>query len=369
MEQNRQLDDRPREEDTISLLDLLGVLAKRWKLIFFSTLIAAILIVLYSLYTLRVPPDAHLNTLPNVYKPTVEVRLQEENGAASFLNQDSGLGALIGIGGQGKSTNVALAQELLLGRTIVDQIAEEFDFRNRYEFEVPVAPKIRKMIREKFSTDFDQESGILTIGYTDVDPEFATRIVNRAVTLLEQRFRGLTMEKVLNKKRFLEDRLFEVETQLKNAQTELIQFQIRHGIVEIIPSGDNDTNGAVELVFAQYTRPERRHTLTLEYFDLQRDREVLAGIFELLMQQFETAKIEEMDDTRTFQILEQAEVPEIKDSPSRGKISIIVTLTTFFLSIFLAFILEYFDRVKQDPEEARKLEQIKNRFRISSRKR
>ena len=366
MEQNRQLEDRQRDEDTISLLDLLGVLAKRWKLIFFSTLIAAILIVLYSLYTLRVPPDAPLNTLPNVYKPTVEVRLQEEDGATSFLNQDSGLGALIGIGGQGKSTNVALAQELLLGRTIVDQIAEEFEFRSRYDVEEPVFPKIRKMIREKFSTDFNQESGILTIGYTDVDPEFATRIVNRAVTLLEQRFRGLTMEKVLNKKQFLEDRLFEVESQLKNAQTELIQFQIRHGIVEIIPSG---SNGAVELVFAQYIRPERRHTLTLEYFDLQRDREVLAGIFELLMQQFETAKIEEMDDTRTFQILEQAEVPEIKDSPSRGKISMIVTLTTFFLSIFLAFILEYFDRVKQDPEEARKLDQIKNRFRISSRKR
>ncbi len=366
MEQNRQLEDRQRDEDTISLLDLLGVLAKRWKLIFFSTLIAAILIVLYSLYTLRVPPDAPLNTLPNVYKPTVEVRLQEEDGATSFLNQDSGLGALIGIGGQGKSTNVALAQELLLGRTIVDQIAEEFEFRSRYDVEEPVFPKIRKMIREKFSTDFNQESGILTIGYTDVDPEFATRIVNRAVTLLEQRFRGLTMEKVLNKKQFLEDRLFEVESQLKKSQTELIQFQIRHGIVEIIPSG---SNGAVELVFAQYIRPERRHTLTLEYFDLQRDREVLAGIFELLMQQFETAKIEEMDDTRTFQILEQAEVPEIKDSPSRGKISMIVTLTTFFLSIFLAFILEYFDRVKQDPEEARKLDQIKNRFRISSRKR
>jgi uncharacterized protein involved in exopolysaccharide biosynthesis len=366
MEQNRQLEDKRQDEDTISLLDLLGVLAKRWKLIFFATLIAAILIVLYSLYTLRVPPDAPLNTLPNVYKPTVEVRLQEDEGATSFLSDDSGLGALIGIGGQGKSTNVALAQELLLGRTIVDQIAEEFDFRGRYEIEEHVIPTIRRMIREKFTTDFEQESGILTIGYTDTDPEFATRIVNRAVSLLEQRFRGLTMEKVLNKKRFLEDRLFEVESQLKNAQTELIQFQVRHGIVDIIPSGGD---GAVELVFAQYVRPERRHSLTLEYFDLQRDKEVLAGIYELLMQQFETAKIEEMDDTRTFQILEQAEVPELKDSPSRGKICIIVTLTTFFLSVFLAFILEYFDRVKRDPEEAEKLNQIKNRFRISSRKR
>ena len=242
MEQNGQLENKGRDEDTISLLDLLGVLAKRWKLIFFSTLIAAILIVLYSIYTLRVPPDAPLNSLPNLYKPTVEVRLQEDDGTTSFLSEDSGLGALIGVGAQGKSSNVALAQELLLGKTIVDEIAEEFDFRNRYEFEEHVVPSIRKMIRENFSTEFEEESGILTIGYTDVDPEFATRIVNRAVSLLEQRFRGLTMEKILNKKQFLEDRLVEVESQLKNAQTELIQFQIRHGIVDIIPSG---SNGAV----------------------------------------------------------------------------------------------------------------------------
>jgi len=358
-----------RDEDTISLLDLIGVLAKRWKFIFFTSLIAAILIVGYSLYSLRVPHDAFLNQLPNIYKPQVEVRLQEEGStAASVLGSGgSGLGALAGLAGirGGGSSNVALAQELIEGNTIVDQIAEEFNFPERYEIEEKVVPTTRKMIREKLNTEFDSESGILTISFSDVDPEFSTLVVNRAVALLETRFRELTMEKVLNKKQFLEERLEEVEADLEKAQTDLIEFQLENAIVNVVV---NEETKSVELVFARYIPQAKRHAITLQYFDLERDRTILEGIYKLLMNQYEQTKIEEMDDTKTFQILEVAEVPEIKDRPSRGKICIIVTLSAFFLSVFFSFIMEYFDKAKRDPVESEKLDSIKSRFRVSKKK-
>ena len=48
-------------------------------------------------------------------------------------------------------------------------------------------------------------------------------------------------------------------------------------------------------------------------------------------------------------------------------LSIIVTITAFFLSVFLAFVFEYFDRAKSDPLEARKLEVIRDQFRFRKR--
>lgn len=70
---------------------------------------------------------------------------------------------------------------------------------------------------------------------------------------------------------------------------------------------------------------------------------------------------------KTFQVIERAEVPEVKSGPSRGKISIIVTITVLFLAIVISFIMEYIERVKQDPIESEKLNEIKGIFRRSRR--
>jgi hypothetical protein len=48
--------------------------------------------------------------------------------------------------------------------------------------------------------------------------------------------------------------------------------------------------------------------------------------------------------------------PEILiNSQSRGKNAIIVVGAAFFLSIFLAFALDYVDRIKADPESSAKI--------------
>ena len=79
------------------------------------------------------------------------------------------------------------------------------------------------------------------------------------------------------------------------------------------------------------------------------------------------ARIETQDTSRVFQVIEPAEVPEVKTSPSRSMISIIVTITAFFLSVFLAFVLEYFEKARSDPREAQKLDAIRNQFRFRRR--
>ena len=74
------------------------------------------------------------------------------------------------------------------------------------------------------------------------------------------------------------------------------------------------------------------------------------------------AKLEEMDTSATFQIVERADVPEVRFSPSRAKTTVIVTVAGFFLSVLVAFIVEYFRKAGQDPAESEKIATIRSQL-------
>src|SRR5574344_2088363 len=72
-------------------------------------------------------------------------------------------------------------------------------------------------------------------------------------------------------------------------------------------------------------------------------------------------KVKMQSETPVFQVLEKATVPDQKSGPSRGKLCIIVTFAAFFLSIFLAFLLNAIENVRHDPEAMKKLSSQKKR--------
>ena len=96
-----------------------------------------------------------------------------------------------------------------------------------------------------------------------------------------------------------------------------------------------------------------------EYLNLRRDLEIQEQIYALLREQYELARVEETDPSRTFQVLEAGEIPEVKYWPSRTTICVLGTLSVLLLSTLLAFFLEYLVRVRADPVEAAKLAAIR----------
>jgi len=401
-------------EDEISLMDLVAVLAKRWKFIFFSTLIAAILILSYSVYTKKAAPDAPLNKLPNVYKPEVIVRLQESSNSSSSLQSllsSSDLGALSGLVGGGSSgpSNAELAQALIKGNTIADQIAEEFNFIELFQIEKNPVSSCRRIFQENLTTDYDSATGFLKIGFEQTDPIFATEVVNRSLELLEDRFRGLTMENIITKKAFLGERLAEQEAAMDLSQDKLIEFQKTYGIVDIesqteaqiteitalnsdliqqevelknllerrrdddpqVKRLENDIKALRQLLDAKttgfqdfsstsdYIPQNKLPELAAIYARLQQETTMQTQLFISFKGQLEAVRLEEADNSKQFQIIERAEVPELKAKPSRAKICMIVTIAVMFLAIFISFIMEYAARIKADPVESKKLEEIK----------
>lgn len=87
--------------------------------------------------------------------------------------------------------------------------------------------------------------------------------------------------------------------------------------------------------------------VSLKYFRLLRDVKVQEAIYELMAQQYEQAKIMELKDTPTVQLLDRANPPERRSFPERKKIVFVVFVLSFFIGVGHAFALEYFAAMKQ----------------------
>ncbi len=182
-----------RPDDTISLLDLIAVVVRRrWLIIIFTAIVCLVtLAVLVS--TIKLPPTSKWNLLPTKFKPTVKILVQDSSASSSLssvLNQ-SGLSALSGLIGTssltGRSTSADLAQALLKSKIIEDGVADRFDFVQRYAIKEFPKTTSRKIFENGLKVKYDDKSGILEIGYEDIDRVFATDVINDVADRLAER--------------------------------------------------------------------------------------------------------------------------------------------------------------------------------------
>ena len=82
---------------------------------------------------------------------------------------------------------------------------------------------------------------------------------------------------------------------------------------------------------------------------------IKSRIYEVLTQQYELAKLSLEGDDPIFQVLELADVPDLKSKPSRSIIVIATTLAAFFISIALAFTVNAWRNIRRDPERMKKI--------------
>lgn len=391
------------QEDEIDLLDLIGVLFKHKWLIIITTGLAAVFILVFSIISLKLPPEKSF--YPNVYKPvsTVKINDSDAGGLSSLMgSSDLGaLGSLMGLSSKGNS-NAALAIKLAKSRTVVDQIAEEFDLMAVYQVEsdFPVTT-LRQTIQEKLSLQEDSATSTLSISYEDIDRDLATRMVNRLVGILEEAFTDIDQTSNRSQKVVIEEKLAEAEDRMRQMQEEILAFQRENDVLDASTMAEELTSKVMglksqvtvaeaELSTLRTRLPAQDPTLRLKALEVEGLKDVLtsleqgrgsaglpslesmprlvlsyeekkrlletqASIYAALLQQYEFLKLQDKGTGPTFQVIEYAEVPEMKAGPSRGKLIIIVTMAAFFLSIFGAFLKEFWDNLKRDPERMRKL--------------
>ncbi|MEI6388231.1 MAG: hypothetical protein WCQ50_16520 [Spirochaetota bacterium] len=398
---------QPSDEDEISLLDLFSVLLRHWRLIVFGSAAIALIATAYALGSLLLPPDK--SYLPNFYMPqsTMLIGSSSSGGGLSSMLASSGLGSLAGLAGvsAGGNSSGSLAETLAKSNSTLDELTERFDLVARYNITKNVKSSTRAAIKASLSAKFDAKNSTFLISYKDIDPEFARNLVNATVEILERRFAALGGNRALATKTLLEAKLIDVKTSMDSLEADTKRFQAKYGVInvealateqitvlarlrsELIMKDLEITNyekissvkdpvrrrldGEKESILAKIRELESGKgqtagervmpsqselpNISFEYAKLQRDFLVQAELYKLLTQQYELAKLNAAGQEPVFQVLELAEVPDIKAGPSRGKIVIIAAMAGFFGMVLLAFILEAIKNIRKDPEAMAKL--------------
>ncbi|HYS42348.1 MAG TPA: Wzz/FepE/Etk N-terminal domain-containing protein [Geobacteraceae bacterium] len=365
-------------EQEINLLELVQVVAKRKGLIVRLCAAAAVISVLYSL------------TLPNIYsaKATVLPPQRESGGGlAAMLGQAGGLAGLAGAGGLGGSGDLYLG--ILKSRSVADAVIKRLDLVKVFKTKTP--DEARNALEGAVKMQAGKD-GIIAITADSKDPKMAAALANAFVDELGRKSVQLNLTKAGTERVFLEKRLEVVREDLKRAEEELKSFEEKNKAVKVdsqaaasiegiarmkaeivakevqlasLRSYQTDESPEVKVVQAAIGKLRSQlgglagsgsggegipnigsvPNLGLEYARRMRELKTQEAIYEQLTRQYEVAKLTEAKDSSSLQVLDEAVVPVKKNKPKRSLIVILATVTAFFVSVFLAFILEYLEKM------------------------
>ncbi len=332
-------DKKIQDDDEISLIDLFAVLWRYKVMIITITLLAMICVVVISIISLKLPAEESF--LPNKYTAQAQMLINDESGSSGGLSSmlnSSGLGNLASLAGVnvsgGGSSNSALAGYLVHSNSVLDDVVKKFNLIEKYKIEEYEKSSSREIVRSVLVSNFDDETGVFSISFTDTDPVFAKDVVNYVVTLLESKF----LEMGIDKNRLTKENL---EANINNTYNEILRLQ--REIQEIEYSVSNVYN------------PSQTKSIVMDATLKKMELSVQQEIYAQLKAQYEMLKVTMSSEQPVFQILEFAEVPDRKSAPSRGMLCIIVTFAAFFVSVFMAFLLNALKNIKNDPVAMSKL--------------
>ena len=334
-----QMEKNKENNDEISLIDLFAVLMKYKKMIIITVVCFMIFAVVISIISLLLPPKT--SYLPNKYTSSASMIINEEDSAGGGLSSmlsSSGLSSIASLAGLSStgSTYSSLAIYLTTSNPFVDAIIDEFKILEQPNFAKSKYPRTdaREFVKENLKGSIDEESGVFTLAYTNIDPVFAQCVVNFAVDWLQVRFDELGIDKNKISKENLEKNI------------ELSYQEIQRLQKEANKVANSVTNGG-----SYWNIP----SIAVESTKIELELRAQEEVYKQLKVQYELLKVEMQSETPVFQVLERPEIPEKKSGPSRGVLCIVITFVGIFIAIFLAFLLNAIENIKKDSEAMSKL--------------
>ncbi len=384
-------------DDEINLLDYWQVLRKRGRMI----------VILFCVSVLATGIHAYF-IATKIYEAKVAIMAPKETGggsgagfAAALAATGAGqfLGGLLPGGGTSRDAFIAI----LKSRSMAEELVARFKLKDYYE--AKYTEDAIKGLQDATDISVSKE-GVITVRVEDKNPKLAAEIANAYAVNLDRMFAKLGTTEGGRQRAFLAERLEKTEKALRQAEETLRHFQeanrtvvlqeqskgiidsvarLRGEIIaaevalESLRAYATENNPQVvqqkarveelkrQLAQMQYSKGEelpsetkqpgqRRQEITLpvarvpelsmEYVRLMREVKIQETVFTLLTQQFEQAKIAEARDTPIVQLLDKAVPAERKSKPKTVVSMAIAGVLSLFVGVFLAFFLEYVDRMR-----------------------
>ena len=391
------------EEDEIDLLDLAIVLLKRKRFIIRFTLIVAVITAVISLI------------LPSIYRAETKMLPPQSSStgmAAQILSQLGGAaGALGGIAPV--KTSGALFIELLKSNSVLDRIIDRFDLIKLYK--TKTRERARNLLLGALKAEEDKKSGLISVKFEDKDPKRAAQIANAFVEELKNVNKGLAVSEASQRRLFFEEQLQDVKVSLAKAEEDMKTFQEKTGVLQaeaqakavieniallraqiaakevelrVLKTYTTQNNPdlykaeeGLKAMRAELAKLEtkgggghnplmpigRMPSVGTEYLRKLRELKFNETLYELLLKQYELAKLDESRDATVIQVVDKAEPPEKRYKPKRRQMVMIATVCAFFVSIFAAFLIEFMEKTKSNPENYERIENIKKYLNLNLR--
>lgn len=369
------------EDDEISLLDLLQVVADNLRLLVLGPLAAGLLALGISF---AITPTFTAST---VFMPPQ----QQQSGAAMMLQSLGALGGLAGAATGIKNPNDQFVS-LLGSDSIANTLVDRFKLMTRYNSELKTDARKTLDAASKISSGKD---GLITVEVDDKDPAFAAQLANAYVEELGNLLNHLAMTEAQQRRAFFEKQLIQAKNNMTKAEQALqasgvnasalktdpqaavagvaqLQAQIaaqeiklasmRGYLTEAAPDFKQAQTelAALRAQFAKLEKPSSALTGTdADYVARFRDFKYYQTLFELFAKQFELAKVDEAREGNVIQVVDVAQAPERKAKPKKAMIAMLTTLATGFALLLFVFVRQALRGAAQTPETAEKMTQLR----------
>jgi uncharacterized protein involved in exopolysaccharide biosynthesis len=255
--------------------------------------------------------------LPIYFKSSAVLLPETDKNKVSSLSQIAGLASLAGVNVPGGSDISRLYPSILNSETVLRGVIEKEYTTQRFSkpvnlityFELDEATpaenfdKALKNLRDLMTTSLEAKTNIVTVTLEMREPELAAEVLNTVIAETDKFMRQKKTTNASEQRKWIEERLTQVEAELRNAEEALKNFRERNRRV-----GDS---------------PQ----LLLEQDRFMRDVQVKSTMFIELKKQAELAKIEEIKNITIVNVLDEARAPVEKVRPKRALFSALILLS------------------------------------------
>jgi len=382
------------EDIEISMIDVLTQLAyRKWliaKVTGAATLIGLILCF----------------ALPVKYVASTKLMTPQQSlPATALLSQlsASGTGSLAALAGGGlsalKDPN-AIYLGLLASRPVEDAIIHQFSLDTAYR--AKDMTEARKKLAENTAISSEKVAGFIDLSVTDNDKKRVAQIANAYTDELRKLMKSMAVTEASQRRVFYEEQLNQAQETLVTAELGFLQVQQKKGLVEPDAQAKAMIESITELrakVDAQEVRVQALRSYTTEqnpelqlaerelaslqgevaqmaqrshsagfsdlgladvpgagmdYLRAEHELKYRQALFDLLLKQYDAAKLDEAREGTIIQVVEPAIEPDRKTSPKRAMLLLICTAVGFVSGCFLALLLWMRERSMSDPEASKK---------------
>lgn len=242
--------------------------------------------------------------IPNTYTGIAKILPPQSSQSSSVnavvLAQLGGLANMAG-GSLGARDPNALYITMLKSRRVTEKLVYRFDLQKIYKTRTLTDAVA---VLGGFTNIYTSKDGVIAVEVEDKSPQRAAELANAYVDELNKLLQTLALSEAAQRRKYFEN-------QLKPAKERLINAEI---LLDRTPS------------------------TSLQYMEARRNLKFEESVYEILIKQFEIAKLDESKDAPLIQVLDKAETPEKKSKPKRTMIVLLVGILGLIFSIAIVVI-------------------------------